>query len=76
MMIIVPALTEGDQRKDKMVAACIRCVIAAITDLMRQGGDGERHVIQHDGGNHETPDQHLPPIGAEVRSHVCQQLPE
>ena len=76
MVIIVPTFPEGKHRKDKVVAAGILCFIAAMTDDMRQGVDGERNLILDHGVNHKTPDQHLPPIGAKVRSQVCQQLPE
>ena len=76
MVIVMPTFAESDQCKNKMVSAVVSCLIASMADDMRQRSDSEGHVIQDHGGNHEPPDQHLPPIGAKSWSQVCQQLPE
>lgn len=72
MVIIVPALAEGDEREKEMVVAAVRCVIASITDSVRQRGDRERHVVQHHRGNDEPPYQHLPSIRAKVWPDIGQ----
>ena len=59
MMIVVPTLTQRDQRDKPVVAAVIAGREPALAEDMRQRVDGEGAVIKNHRADEEGPDQHL-----------------
>ena len=59
VMIVVPALAQGDQRQPKIIAAFIPGIVALVTEDMRQRIDGRGSVKQNRGADDEAPNEKL-----------------
>ena len=60
-MIVVPTLTERDQRYKKIIPTIIVRRKTAAPKDMRQRIDRESTMIEEHRADEESPDQHLPP---------------
>ena len=60
MMIVVPPLTQRDQRDKPVIAAVVTGRKAALAEDMRQRVNRESAVIKDHRADEETPNQHLP----------------
>ena len=60
MMIVVPPLTQRDQRDKPVIAAVVAGRKPALAEDMRQRVDCEGAVIKDHSADEETPNQHLP----------------
>ena len=67
VVVVVPALAEGDQRQEGVVAAVVAGGEAARAPEMRQRIDGDRGMEQHDRRHEEAPHQQLRAVGAQLR---------
>jgi hypothetical protein len=73
MVIVVPALTEGQQRQPDVVAAIVLGVITTSSETVRQRVDGDGGMEQHHRGDEKAPDQHLPACRSKPWRNVMQQ---
>jgi len=60
MMIVVPALTEGDQSEEEVVSAGVGRLIPARAKQVREGIDGEGTVPDEHGVQEKAPDEQRP----------------
>src|SRR6266576_3486867 len=60
MMVIVPALAEGEESQEPIVAAGVRGFVAARTKEVRERIDGEGVMPQKHGAQAETPHKEMP----------------
>src|SRR5215472_2885109 len=72
-MVVVPAFSECNQRKEEIISAIIAGVISLRSIDMRQGIDRAGSVNQRDGRDKESPNQHLRTIGTQARCIGFQQ---
>ena len=61
MVVVVPALSQGDQSQKQAIAAGIGRLIAHPSKHVAQRVDDERAVIQEHGADEEPPNESLPP---------------
>ena len=61
-MIIVPAFSQRNQRKDKVVAALVARVKALAAPKVSQRINAEGAVVKKHRANKESPDEHLEPV--------------
>ena len=76
MMIVMPALAQGKQGNDRIVAAGVAGRVASRSPHVSQGVHHESGVVKDDSRDYETPDQHLRAIGAPSRTQSFEQLAE
>ena len=67
MVVVVPALAEGDQGQDQAVAAEVVGVVAAVADDVGQRVDAEGGVVGQHRAEAEAPGQQLAARGAQLR---------
>jgi hypothetical protein len=67
VVVVVPALAEGDQGQDQAVAAEVVGVVAAVADDVGQRVDAEGGVVGQHRAEAEAPGQQLAARGAQLR---------
>ena len=76
MVIVVPAFSEGQERKPEVVSAGVRGLEPATAEHVRQGIDREGGVVQRHRRNQEPPHEELARTGAEPRRPPLQREAE
>ena len=74
MVVVVPALAEGDQRQPEIVAAVVARIETLPAPAMGQRVDRDRRVEQDHGGDEEAPHQQLLAVGAQARRPTLQRF--
>lgn len=72
MVVVVPALSQGDERKDEAVAAVVIGFETSITPDVRHGIDAGGSVEQESGADEKSPNQHLRAIRTKARCELFQ----
>lgn len=65
MVVVVPAIAEGEDRDDDAVAGIVVAGVAAAADKVCKEVDGGGAVPDEDGADDDAPDEELGAIGAE-----------
>src|SRR5450432_1748504 len=73
MVVVMPSLAQRDDREPHVVAAGIPGLVALAPENVRQRIDGVGSVIDSNGGNEESPHQHLPSVGAQAGRRALEQ---
>lgn len=72
----VPALAEGEQREQPVVAAGVAGAVAPAAEHVRERVDRVGGVVTGDRRDEKAPDEHLPAGGAELRLGALEQCAE
>ena len=74
-MIVVPSLTERDQRQRQAVSTVVVGIKPPPAKNVCQRIDEKRSMKEHDGADETAPNKKLRPAGAQSRSEFCQKGP-